>query len=281
MIEVKQLKFSYEDSKPVIHDIDFTVEEGMIFGFLGPSGAGKTTTQKLIIGLLDGYSGSIRVMGRERRDWGRSLYSHIGVAFEQPALYLKLTALENLQLMASFYEGPTRDPMELLDRVGLRDAAGQRVEAYSKGMRMRLNFIRSLLHGPRLLFLDEPTAGLDPVNAHNVKGIIRELRDEGCTIFLTTHDMTEADQLCDRVALMVSGRLPVIDIPDSLKRRYGKSEVRLNLGSEVPPMVFPLKGLADNGEFLSLLRSGRVLSIRTGDATLEDVFIEVTGRSLQ
>ena len=136
-----------------------------IFGFLGPSGAGKSTTQKLLIGLLRGHGGEATVWGRDPLEWGPNYYQRIGVSFELPNHYQKLTGLENLQFFASLYDGETLDPMQLLDAVGLAEDANTRVGKYSKGMQMRLTFIRSLINDPELLFLDEPTSGLDPVNA--------------------------------------------------------------------------------------------------------------------
>ncbi len=279
MISIKDLTFSYANGQQVLHGLDFDIHRGEIFGFLGPSGAGKTTTQKLIIGLLSGYGGSIRINDKERRAWGNDFFTMIGVAFEQPNLYLKLTGLENLNLMGSFYPSEMSDPMPLLERVGLGEAANKRVEAYSKGMRMRLNFVRAIQHRPRLLFLDEPTAGLDPVNAQYVKQIIRELKEDGCTIFLTTHNMTVADQLCDRVAFMTGGKLAIIDAPSVLKEAYGSHDVQVKMKGETE-QLFELQGLGDNDNFLTLLRSGKVESIHSQDATLEDIFIRVTGREL-
>ncbi|MDQ4106798.1 MAG: ABC transporter ATP-binding protein, partial [Actinomycetota bacterium] len=169
MLKVKDLTFTYPGGgKPAVEGINFNVRPGEIFGFLGPSGAGKSTTQKILIGLLRGYRGHIEVMGRELGTWGPEYYERIGVSFELPNHYQKLTALENLDFFRSLYSGRTRDPMELLEMVGLADDAGTRVSQFSKGMQMRLTFVRALLHGPELIFLDEPTAGLDPTNARKL-----------------------------------------------------------------------------------------------------------------
>ncbi|MBX9919685.1 MAG: ABC transporter ATP-binding protein, partial [Mycolicibacterium frederiksbergense] len=173
IIRVHDLTFSYpEAAEPAIRGMDFAVGQGEIFGFLGPSGAGKSTTQKLLIGLLRGHGGSATVFGRDPLDWGPDYYQRVGVSFELPNHYQKLTGLENLRFFASLYDGPTADPMELLDSVDLADAAKVRVGKYSKGMQMRLTFARSLINNPELLFLDEPTSGLDPVSARKVKDII-------------------------------------------------------------------------------------------------------------
>src|SRR5215203_4223841 len=185
VIRVRDLTFSYPKAlAPAVRGMDFTFGHGEIFGFLGPSGAGKSTTQKLLIGLLRGHGGEATVWGKNPLAWGPDYYQQIGVSFELPNHYQKLTGLENLHFFASLYDVDTLDPMELLDAVGLADDANTRVGKYSKGMQMRLTFARSLINNPELLFLDEPTSGLDPVNARKVKDIILELRERGRTIFL-------------------------------------------------------------------------------------------------
>lgn len=209
MISVSNVSFAYAGGdRRAVEGISFEVERGEIFGFLGPSGAGKSTTQKILIGLLKGYEGEIAVMDRDLASWGPDYYERIGVSFELPNHYQKLTARENLDFFRSLYAGGTEEPRELLAMVGLQDDADTRVSRFSKGMQMRLTFARALLNRPELVFLDEPTAGLDPVNARRMKDIILDLRNKGRTIFLTTHDMTVADQLCDRVAFIWTGGSP-------------------------------------------------------------------------
>ncbi len=160
VIRVRGLEFAYPKAQePALRGMDFTVDRGEIFGFLGPSGAGKSTTQKVLIGLLRGHGGEAAVWGRDPLAWGPGYYERIGVSFELPNHYQKLTGLENLRFFASLYGGPTLDPMELLDAVGLADDANMRVGKYSKGMQMRLTFVRALINDPELLFLDEPTSG--------------------------------------------------------------------------------------------------------------------------
>ncbi len=285
MIDVHALTFTYPGgNRPAIRDLEFSIAEGEIFGFLGPSGAGKTTTQNILIGLLRDYSGGVTVMGRPLETWGREYYQSIGVSFESPNHYLKLTAKENLEYFRSLYPGETEDPAELLALVGLSVDANKRVAEFSKGMKNRLNFARSLLHRPQIWFLDEPTAGLDPANARNNREIIRAKREAGTTVFLTTHDMTVADQLCDRVGFIVDGRLEVIDAPTTLKRQYGKRTVVVEfepVGQGSGRREFPLDGLADNKGFLDTLRAGRVSAIHSQEMTLEEVFLAVTGKTLE
>ncbi|MEO1286423.1 MAG: ABC transporter ATP-binding protein [Chloroflexota bacterium] len=251
---------------------------------LGPSGAGKSTTQKILIGLLKDYGGNISVMGREVCDWGQDYYEHVGVSFELPNHYLKLTALENLKYFQSLYSGETNDLMYLLERVGLAEDADKKVDDYSKGMKIRLNVARSLIHKPKVLFLDEPTSGLDPVNARNIKDFILDLRQQGTTVFVTTHNMSVADELCDRVAFITNGNISLIDAPSTLKKQYGKRNVEveyLNGAREVQCREFPLDNLGNNSEFTNLLQSAsRIETIHTQETTLENIFIEVTGQEL-
>ena len=284
MIQVRNLSYTYPGSKePVLKEISFDIERGEIFGFLGPSGAGKSTTQKVLNGLLKGYKGSVEVNGTNLEHMDRSFYEKIGVAFEFPNLYLKLTALENLQLFASFFKSVTRDPEELLALVGLSGDRDTRVSAFSKGMKMRLNFIRSLLNRPEILFLDEPTAGLDPGNARIMKDIILDLQQEGVTIFLTTHHMDDAGELCKRLAFMVEGSLPVIDSTSDLKLKHGEKKLRVTYTEEdnSQSAEFPMEGLSSNKLFQAILKSDEVQTIHTMEASLEDIFIRVTGQQLK
>jgi fluoroquinolone transport system ATP-binding protein len=283
LIEVDNLSFTYAGGKrPAAQGLRFEIEDGEVFGFLGPSGAGKTTTQNILIGLLKGYHGRVNVMGRELGEWGLDYYERIGVSFEFPNHYLKLTARENLEYFRSLYTGETDDPAELLQTVGLGEDMDVRVSQYSKGMKNRLNFARSLLHRPRLWFLDEPTTGLDPANSKNIRNIVKERQARGVTTFLTTHDMMVADELCDRVGFIVDGELKIIDSPKALKRRYGTRTVKVELQSDdgAGPREFALDGLGEDKDFLRLIREHRVEAIHSQETTLEKVFLEITGRAL-
>ncbi|OEH85094.1 ATP-binding protein [Desulfuribacillus stibiiarsenatis] len=285
MIQVTNLRYSYEKThQRVIDQISFSIEKGEILGFLGPSGAGKTTTQRILIGLLKGYEGSVSIMGKERREWGKDFFEEIGVAFDFPNLYLKLTAFENLQLIGSYYQKKPKesDIDALLTRVGLSDARNQKVEGFSKGMKMRLNFIRSLLHNPSLFFFDEPTSGLDPVNAKIVKDMIKELKEQGKTVFLTTHNMNVAEQLCDRVAFIVEGQIVAIDSPKELKVHHGMRRVKIEYyeGMKEKVVEFPMHSIKNNEELFQLLKTKEIKTIHSQEATLEDIFIKLTGREL-
>jgi len=284
MLKVQNLEFSYPKSKKkAVNGVTFEIKKGEIFGFLGPNGAGKTTTQKVIIGLLRGYGGNVEILGKNLQSWKTDIYNRIGVGFELPNHYQKLTALENLELFASFYRRRTIAPMQLLEMVELEEDANQRVGTFSKGMKSKLNFARSLLNDPEVLFLDEPTTGLDPVNSRLVKNIIKQQRKEGKAIFLTTHNMTDADELCDRVGFIIEGKLSLIESPKELKIKHGKKVVKVEYlkNDDLVSKEFDLKNLADNKNFLNLLRTGMVQTIHTEEATLEDIFIKATGRQLK
>lgn len=283
MVDVRGLSFTYPASTgPAVAGLSFAIEPGEVFGFLGPSGAGKSTTQKLLVRLLDGYSGEVTVLGRPLREWGSEYYERVGVSFELPNHFLKLTALENLRYFAALYERRTRDPLELLERVGLETDGATPVAQFSKGMKNRLTVARALLHDPVLLFLDEPTAGLDPGNARRMRELIRAQQAAGRTVFLTTHDMAAADSLCDRVAFIVEGRIVCLDSPRDLRLRFGEQIVRVEhaTGAGDATRDFPLDGIGANTAFLELLRSGAVRTMHTREATLDDVFLRVTGATL-
>lgn len=283
MIEVRDLEFTYPASeRPAVREMSFAVRENEIFGFLGPSGAGKSTTQKILIGLLSGYRGAVSVMDRPLERWNSSYYEKIGVSFEFPNHFLKLTALENLTYFGRLYDGGIDSPQLCLDRVGLGADGEMLVSQYSKGMKNRLSVARALLHRPPLLFLDEPTAGLDPVNARRIKDLIREQQRQGRTVFLTTHDMTVADELCDRVGFIVDGSLTVVEPPDELKLRHGRATLQVEFQGDDGPFSreFPLEGLGTSVEFARLLAAHPVRKMHSQEASMEEVFIRVTGREL-
>ncbi|MBA4541697.1 MULTISPECIES: ABC transporter ATP-binding protein [Thermoactinomyces] len=283
MIEVKGLTYRYPGTeKTALRDVSFTVSRGEIFGFLGPSGVGKSTLQKVMIGILKDYAGSVKVEGQELRETGAEYLEKIGVAFETPYFYHKFTALENLRFFSSLYRNKTLSPVDLLKQVGLSDAVHQRVSSFSKGMKTRLNVCRAFLHDPELVFLDEPTSGLDPVSTEAVKKLILEKKAEGKTILLTTHHMAIAEELCDRVALIVDGKIALIDAPRVMKLKYGRKMVRVEYrdGDRLLAREFPLSGLAQNDAFLRLLSHDGLETIHTQETTLERIFIAVTGRKL-
>lgn len=283
MITVNQLHYTYPGRpQPALKNLTFEVRPGEIFGFLGPSGAGKSTTQKILNGLLRGYSGSAQVFGREMSQWGADYYEKIGVAFELPYHYLKLTGRENLRRFSALYQTTTLDPQTALEMVGLGADGDLPVSQYSKGMKNRLSLARALLHRPPLLFLDEPTSGLDPVNSEKIQKLIQQLQAEGRTIFLTTHDMAIANELCGRVAFVVEGEIRLTDTPQALRLRYGRPTVALTYHEQgqLQQAEWPLVGLSQNHQFQTLLANNAIQTLHTQEATLAEVFIQATGREL-
>jgi fluoroquinolone transport system ATP-binding protein len=283
-VNIQNLEFTYPKAeKKAINNVSFQIQKGEIFGFLGPNGAGKSTTQKVIIGLLKGYTGHVDLLGKNLNKWKTDLYERIGVCFELPNHYQKLTAFENLELFSSFYNSKTVDPHELLQMVDLDKDANHRVSSFSKGMKTKLNFARALLNNPQMLFLDEPTTGLDPVSARQIKNIILDKKKEGTSIFLTTHNMNDADELCDRVGFIVDGTLTLIERPKDLKLRHGKKLVKVEYlhNGDLAREEFALANLGSDNRFLNLIKSEQVQTIHTEEATLDDVFIKVTGRQLK
>jgi fluoroquinolone transport system ATP-binding protein len=280
---VENLTFKYPSSgEDTIKGISFDVLEGEIFGLLGPSGAGKSTTQKILIKLLEDYRGTIKYFGRSLNSMDNSFYEEIGVGFEVPVHFSKLTALENMKFFSGFYK-KTANIQELMERVGLWEYRDVKVGEFSKGMKVRLNFVRAMLNNPRVLFLDEVTNGLDPKNARIIKDMIAEYRADGGTVFLSTHLMNDVEQLCDRIAFCVNGRLVETSTPRELKLKYGKREVKVEYreNGTIASAVFPLDGIGFNDEFQKLLKSGKIETIHSGETSMEEIFIIVTGVELK
>lgn len=202
--------------------------------------------------------------------------------FDFPNLYLKLTASENLSLISSYYKKKPSSVDELLDQVGLLDDKDVKVNSFSKGMKMRLNFVRSIMHDPDIMFFDEPTAGLDPVNAKIIKSMIINMKEKGKTIFLTTHNMTVAEQICDRVAFINEGEISAIDNPKSLMILHGNDYVDVSFMDDLKIVneSFELKNIGENKSFNEMLKTKKILTMHSSEATLEDVFIKFTGRTL-
>lgn len=280
MIQVSNLSFSYT-KQPFISDMSFSVSSGEIFGFLGPSGAGKSTLQKVLIGMLSTYEGSAMVNGVECRERTNRFYEDIGVDFEFSTMYEKLTAKENLRFFSSLYEKKPRPIEELLEMVGLHHDADKRVSDYSKGMKARLNFIKALLHDPLLLCLDEPTSGLDPTNSRMMKDMILAEKAKGKTILLTTHNMQDAAELCDRVAFIVNGQICALDSPHNLIMSKGAAAVTYTwIENGERSASCPLGRLSSDEKLKTLIAQNRLQSIHSSEPTLNDIFMDITGRTL-
>ncbi|MCI9081121.1 MAG: ABC transporter ATP-binding protein [Lachnospiraceae bacterium] len=281
MIEVKDLTFSYGRDKQVLHSLNFTVGNGEIFGFLGPNGSGKSTTQKILTGILKGYGGIVSLFGQDIKDaHTQEFFLKIGVLFEFPYLYSNLSALDNLHYFASFYpKEQVRNAEEVLDELEFkRDFLKKPVSSYSKGMRQRVSMARALISNPKLLFLDEPTSGLDPAGAVLFRNIIEKERKKGTTIFLTTHNMLDADFLCNRVAFIANGEIKVIDTPKKLKEKNSNHQVEIDYLYQGKRDITIIE--------ISELKAGipfpydEIISIHSKEPTLEDMFIQYTGRGL-
>lgn len=280
-IEANEIRYFYGETRAV-DGVSFTVRRGEIVGFLGPNGAGKSTTVKLLTGMLRPDDGTISMLGYDLSRETRRVHERIGVCFEEKNLYLELTARENLDFFARLFGIRRYDTDAALRRVGLDGRMDDRVKRYSKGMRQRLMVARALVNTPDVLFLDEPTDGLDPVSARAIRSVITEEAQRGAAVFLTTHDMNEADQLSDRVAFINDGRVVAFDTPENLKLEHGRRSVRVRLRTDdgVDERVVDL-GDGDAGELLrSAADDPRLMTIHTEEASLEDIFVKMTGRGL-
>lgn len=284
MINVNNLYHSYtKDESYAVKNVSFEVKDGEIFGFLGPSGAGKSTTQNILIGLLKLQKGEVFVNNKEIKKAKKDLFNKIGVSFEHPNVYKKLTGVENLKFHASMYTVPTEDPIKLLKMVGLEEAANKRAEGYSKGMLQRLVFARSMINNPQLWFLDEPTSGLDPTTAATIKNIIKQKQKEGTTVFLTTHNMQIADELCDRVAFITDGEISTIDSPRNLKLKYGQKLVKITQRTDkgIIEKRFSIVDEVEKQQLKEIIDNNDFETMHSQEATLEEIFIKVTGRRLE
>lgn len=278
-VEAENLTRTFNGLRAV-DGLTFTVAEGEVFGFLGPNGAGKTTTIRMLTGQLKPSAGRARVAGCDVGSEQDRLKPQIGVVFEYQNLYERLSGRENLAFSARLYGVNGRRADELLEQVGLSERAGDRVQHYSNGMKQRLLIARALLHRPSVLFLDEPTRGLDPSMSREIRQLVAELADQGVTIFLTTHYMEEADQLCGRVAFVNKGHMVALDTPERLKLAYGQRCVTVTFGSG-EHLSLSLDDPADARHLGELATAGRILTLHSGEATLEEVFLQLTGRRLQ
>ncbi len=283
MITVKNLYHSYsKDDKYAVKDASFKIEKGEIFGFLGPSGAGKSTTQGILTGLLQLQKGEVTVAGYDVKKISNKMFNDIGMSFEVSNVYNKMTAKENLAFYRKLFDVETREPQELLEMVGLGDKANVKAGDFSKGMKHRLTFARSMINNPTIWFLDEPTTGLDPAIAATIKDIIWEEKKQDVTTFLTTHNMFIADELCDRVAFIVDGDIKLIDSPRNLKLQYGEKLVEIEYLKDEELVKESLSTVEDSkkAKIKDIIDNYPIQTMHTKEATLEEIFIKVTGRGL-
>ncbi len=283
MIKVKNLYHSYSnDDNYAVNDVSFEIGKGEIFGFLGPSGAGKSTTQNILVGLLQLQQGEVEVAGYDVKHLKNKMFNKIGMSFEQSNVYSKMSGIENLEFYRKLFDVETRDPKELIKLVGLDGKENIRAGKYSKGMKHRLTFARSMINNPEMWFLDEPTTGLDPAIAAGIKDIIRQENEKGVTVFLTTHNMYIADELCDRVAFIVDGKIRLIDSPKALKLKYGEKlvDVEYFKDGELMRNSFSTVDNAEKDKLVEVIGNYDIQTMHTKEATLEEIFIKVTGRGL-
>ncbi|MCA9971793.1 MAG: ABC transporter ATP-binding protein [Anaerolineales bacterium] len=281
-IIAENLTYRYGELTAVNH-ISFSVAKGEILGFLGPNGAGKSTTVKMLTGQLRPQEGRATLLDMDVARQAKQIQAQIGVCFELTNLYEQMSAVENLKLFARLFGVPDFDAHALLHRVGLDGRGKDAVETYSKGMKQRLMVARALVNRPQILFLDEPTEGLDPTSAQSIRSIILEERARGATIFLTTHDMAEADKLSDRVAFINQGEIVALDTPHRLKQQYGRRALKVEVlgpGGELAIRELLLDAADTPTAVQQLFASEQVITVHSEEATLEDIFIEITGRRL-
>lgn len=270
------------DQLQVLNNISLSVEEGEIFGLLGPSGAGKTTLIKMLIGLLSATSGNIAILGKELDKKIDESFPSFGMVLDNDGLYDRLNCYDNLELYARIYSISNRKKVinDLLEKVGLIESSKKSVSNLSKGMRQRLSFARAILHSPKIVFLDEPTSGLDPATTLQIHSMMKTLKESGTTIFLTTHNMNEAQKMCDHLALLNEGNIVEEGTPEDICLLHRKKcEVNIEMTNGEKYMV-------DSHDLLTVLQTvldtnNKIRSIHSNEPNLEEVFIELTGRDLR
>jgi len=282
VILAENIAYSYNKKLAVDH-ISFHIDKGEVLGFLGPNGAGKTTTLKMLIGLIAPQDGTISILGMDTKRELNKIQSQIGVCFEEKNLYEEMSAVENLKFFASLFGVKKLDTDALLKKVNLLVDKKQQVASFSKGMKQRLMVARALVNQPKVLFLDEPTDGLDPVSSEAIRNVILEEKEKGVTIFLTTHDMMEADKLSDRVAFINDGKISVIDTPENLKHEHGKRilKIRYRLDGGIKEEELSLEDKMMSKRIDEINSKHLILDMHTEEATIEDIFIKFTGRKLE
>lgn len=281
-ISVEGLSYRYGDLLAVDR-ISFDVAEGEVLGFLGPNGAGKSTTVKMLTGQLRPSEGRATLLGMDLLTKSNQIQRYIGVSFETSNLYEQMSALENLTLFARLFGIKNFDAMALLERVGLAGRERERAATYSKGMKQRLMLARALVNTPRILFLDEPTDGLDPSSSKTIHALIQEAVARGATVFLTTHDMVEADKLSNRVAFINQGRIVALDTPAALKRHYGQRALKVEVerpNGQSESQEIPLDQEGTPQAIYELFQRERIITVHSEEATLEEIFHDITGRGL-
>lgn len=274
-LENVNLKFGSTFS---LTNLSFGVKEGEIFGFLGPSGAGKTTTIKLLTKQLNKQSGQIFLFGKEIEKVTRDVYNDIGILSDMSNLYERMSIRKNLEFFAAIRNVGNKEVDDILEKVKLKQDEKKPFKKCSKGMKQRAILASAAIHKPKLLFLDEPCSGLDPATTHEVHKLFRELNQGGTTIFLTTHNMEEADTLCNRIAILNQGQIVECGDPQELKLKYAKDKIRI-LTTDREEIVVD-KNEEGAKQIEAIISSGKCLSIHSEEPNLEQIFLELTGREL-
>lgn len=275
ILSVQGVTLSFGE-KRVLDGLTFEVERGECFGFLGPSGAGKTSTIKLLTRQLAKDGGRIALFGWPIENASEADYERIGILSDTSALYERMSIEDNLKFYAKIRDKGASDIPRLLERMKLHNDRKTLIKNCSKGMRQRAALLAALIHSPELLFLDEPTSGLDPAARAEVHRMLAELKDAGTTIFLTTHDMAEAETVCDRVAILDEGKIMACDEPWALKLKFARNRVVVTTRTRG---VVELTKTAESAEAVrELFAAGECLAIHSDEPNLEEVFLELTGR---
>ncbi|MGQ4667244.1 ATP-binding cassette domain-containing protein [Metabacillus halosaccharovorans] len=278
IIEVKSLAKLFGNQR-ALEDVSFEVNKGEVFGFLGPSGSGKTTTIKILTAQLSQTDGAALVFGEPAFQLKNPINrKKIGIITDNSGLYERLSIYDNLKLYCGLYDVSISRIDEVLEMVNLKEESKKIVSKLSKGMLQRVTLARAFLHKPELLFLDEPTSALDPVNSRHIYRGLQELKDNGTTIFLTTHDMNEAELLCDRVAFLHNGSIQLIGPPKELRKSYADNTLTVELMDGTTEVIS--KGEDGAEKLYSFMSENKVVSVHTNEPTLGDIFVEITGRKL-
>lgn len=278
IISMRNIRKDFKSNR-ALRDLTFDVKEGEIFGFLGPSGAGKTTTIKILTSQLIPSSGEAKVFGKEVYANKKDIFKNIGILSDNSGVYDRLSVWDNLMLYAKINGVTKENIQEILEKVGMSDSIKKEVKKLSKGMKQRLMIARAVLHKPKLLFLDEPTSSLDPGTTLEIHKLLRKLNEEGTTIFLTTHNMMEADKLCSRVAFLNNGEIVELGSPERLKLKYTTDEIKVILKGDNKKIM--LKNDGDSGlKIKTWMENGQLASIQSMEPTLEQIFLSLTGREL-
>ena len=272
MITVEKITKRF-GNKTALNQIQFNVDKGEIFGFLGPSGAGKTTLINILTGQLKADEGTTQLLGKDTKDLTPEDLARIGLVGDSSGYYEKLSLEKNLIVYAKIYGLPNSRVDEVLEQVGLLESKKTIAEKLSTGMRQRMFLARALLNRPELLFLDEPTSGLDPMTSKKIHRLLEELKAAGTTIFLTTHDMVEATELCDRISLLNQGDLVEIGTPGDIIQKYNKEKRVKVIFRDHSEQVMAFEDLKDQD-------MTQVELIHSMEPTLEDIFIQLTGEKL-